>query len=230
MNAQDLPRTYRMIADLLLHPNERYTNRAQTEHAVGAWAPGEAQDCMRGFIEDPMSWSSDEYVRVLELAPICPLYLGTYLFDEPTTCRGVGTSGRNAYMLEVSGVYRHFGFQLCGGELPDYMPAMIEFCGVSLEQRARDGIGLRHRFLERFVLPALKPLEESLDKCGSSYAQLVRVIRFAVQDDLDTVELGPSWKPPVASRQDHGVRLAVLSSPSDDIEVAAVTSSREEGR
>lgn len=230
MNAQELAATYRTIADLLVHPDERTTHRAEADRLVSRSAPGPAQECVRAFVDDPMSWSCDEYVRVLELAPICPLYLGTYLFDEPTTCRGVGTSGRNAYMLELSGIYRHFGFRLGGGELPDYMPAMIEFCGISLGKRASDGIGLRRRFLERFVLPALTPLEESMDKCGSPYVYLVRAIQFALQDDLDSIETGPSWTPPVASRDEHAVRLAVLSSPGGDADVAAVASSREAGR
>jgi nitrate reductase assembly molybdenum cofactor insertion protein NarJ len=230
MDTQEMAVVYRTIADLFLHPEERSTSREEADQLCAESASEPAIQHLRGFVQDPMSWSRDEYVRVLELAPICPLYLGTYLFDEPTTCRGVGTSGRNAYMLELSGTYRHFNFQLCGGELPDYIPAMFEFCGISLDQRASDEIGLRRRFLERFILPGLTPFEESLDKCGSSYAGLIRAIQVVVQHDLKIVETGSPWKPPVVeSRDEFGVQLAVLASPSGGADVAITTSSREEG-
>lgn len=214
---QERSAVYGMIADLLLHPKERQTSEVLAKEYCASIMHDDVRRTMQLFAEDATSWSGDEYVRVLELAPPCPLYLGTYLFDEPTTCRGVGTSGRNAYMLELGGVYRHFGFQITGGEMQDFLPAVVEFCRISLHKREVDGIGLRRRMLERFLLPALKPLEEGLIKFNSSYANVVAALAYTVLDDLENTETGEPWMPPVVTAEtEHEVQLAVLSSQDGD--------------
>lgn len=219
---------YGMIADLLLHPNERQTAEVLAKEYCASITHDEVRKAMQTFVEDATSWSGDEYVRVLELAPPCPLYLGTYLFDEPTTCRGVGTSGRNAYMLELGGVYRHFGFQITGGELRDYLPAVVEFCRISLHKREVDGIGLRRRLLEKFVLPALKPMEESLTKFKSSYANIIAALAHTVLDDLENTETGEPWMPPVVTAEtEHEVQLAVLSSQDGGRRITPVMTGEE---
>lgn len=164
---------YRLLAELLLHPDERDRWRIAALRRCAAPGPAEVMDRLDAFLASPAAWSADEYVATLELAPPCPLYLGAYLFDEPSTCRDVGTSGRNAYMIELGAIYRHFGYALAPRELPDFAPAVFEFLALSLDRSERDTIGLRRRLVRRLVLPALPRFRAALERRASPYAHLL---------------------------------------------------------
>ncbi len=196
MCTTDLTASYQLISELLLNPDERDRERVESLRHVLEGALGEVDSWITRFLGTAGSTSRDEYVQTLELSPPCPLYLGAHLFDEPTTCNGVGTSGRNAYMLELAGIYGHFGFEITARELPDYLPAIVDFLWISLENQDRDGIGLRRRFVEHYVFPGLKPLKASLQKYKSPYALLVSALQSAVDQDLGRmVDDAPAWKP-----------------------------------
>ncbi len=202
---------YRIIAQLLLHPDDR---DGAAIASLALELDGAAADLIGEFLADAACGSREEYVQTLELSPPCPLYLGAYLFDEPTSCRGAGTSGRNAYMLELSGLYRHFGFELAGGELPDYLPAVVDFLWISLEYQDRDRIGLRRRLLKHYVLPGLDPLREALKKYHSPYGLLVSALATAVEQDLEQMDDAPAWRPP-ADPSGRITSLPVLTGTDD---------------
>lgn len=187
---------YLLIAELLLHPVDRHPAAvASWRERLARQAPDRMASLDR-FFASPQADSADEYVQTLELSPPCPLYLGSYLFEEPTTCRGVGTSGRNAYMLELGAVYRHFGFELSGGELTDYAPAVAEFLAVSAGCSERDRIGLRRRLLEQYVQPALPLLRARLERYQSPYAFVIEALEGVVAEDLRLLGDTPAWVPP----------------------------------
>jgi nitrate reductase delta subunit len=186
---------YRLIADLLLHPDERAGEAGGFPERLEGGPPGLIEPIAQ-FLADPLSASRDEYVRTLELEPACPLYLGAHLFDEPSTCRNVGSSPRNGYMLELGGIYRHFGLELDTRELPDYLPVVADFLAMSLDMDARDRIGLRRRLLERYVRPALDPLREKLEGLESPYARLIAAMSVVVAAHLTRLADRPAWSPP----------------------------------
>ncbi len=218
MSVDDLSTCYRLIAELLLHPQERDAARVDALRArLSADAPA-ASGPIAAFLEHPLAGSADEYVQTLELSPPCPLYLGAYLFEEPASCRGAGTSGRNAYMLELIGVYRHFGFELSGRELPDYLPLLADFLAISLDHPERDRTGLRRWLIEQHVLPALAPLRERLAEYQSPYGSLVDALAAAVREDLRRMGDRPAWRPPNSATparaprvREPGKRLPVLT-------------------
>ena len=53
--------------------------------------------------------SEEDYIDLFELDPQCPLYLGSHTYDEPKTCANSAVSDRNGYMIELAGIYSHFG-------------------------------------------------------------------------------------------------------------------------
>ncbi len=211
MNNAALSAGYRLIAQLLLHPDDRDGATVAALVKELEDAPGNS---IGGFMADAECGSRDEYVQTLELAPPCPLYLGAYLFDEPTSCRGAGTSGRNAYMLELSGLYRHFGFELTGGELPDYLPAIVDFLWISLEHRDRDTIGLRRRLLQHYVMPGLGPMREALEKYKSPYGLLVTALAKTLEQDIQQMGDEPAWRPP-PDENGSVASLHVLDEPDE---------------
>ena len=191
-----LATSYRLIAELLLYPEERDDVRITQGLAALGRSPGTVLQLVEAFVSDPSSRSVDEYVATLELSPPCPLYLGTYLFDEPKTCRGAGMSGRNSYMIELSNIYKHFGFELNGRELSDFLPLMVEFLAISLERAEMDRIGLRRSFLERYVQIGLEPLAEALEKYDSPYGLLIKALQTALADDMALIGDQPAWTRP----------------------------------
>ena len=127
MATDELKAAYQLIGELLLSPEQRDPQRVASLQARLGSAPPRAEAFIAEFFGDPGSQSRSEYVQTLELSPSCPLYLGAHLFDEPSTCSGIGTSGRNAYMLELIGLYGHFGIELNGSDLADFLPIMVDF-------------------------------------------------------------------------------------------------------
>lgn len=187
---------YLTVAELLLYPEDRDRERIASGLAALADAPDEAREPIEAFLANPRGSDLDEYLAVLELTPPCPLYLGAYLFDEPKSCLGAGLSNRNGYMIEVAGVYRHFGFELGGKELADFIPLMAEFLATSLGQLERDRIGIRRRFVEQYFLPGLKPMRERLAKFQSPYGLLIALLEVAVEQDRVFQAADPIWAPP----------------------------------
>lgn len=200
MSPDSLAAGYRLVAELLLYPEARDPARVSTLWPALAGAPAAVCAPLEGFLAAPGAVSCDEYVQVLELSPPCPLYAGAYLFEEPTTCRGAGTSGRNRYMLELRNLYRHFGLEVGGGELPDFLPLMVDFLWLSLARPERDGIGLRRRLVEVYVAPALEPLRARLERYESPYAALVAALTALVDADRERMADGPLWEPPAEPR------------------------------
>lgn len=210
--ALELPAAYRLIAELLLYPEDR--DRAAIEAGLRrlAAAPPELKAPIGKFVATPRGEDLDEYLAVLELTPPCPLYLGAYIFEEPTSCRGAGISGRNGYMIELAAIYRHYGYELDKRELADFIPALAEFLAISLEQKERDGIGLRPRLLKTYVQPGLAPMRKALAKFESPYGLLIEALEAAVENDIAASADEPMWTPP--ARTDRPIRGRVAAAPA----------------
>jgi len=185
----NLGAAYRLIAELLLNPGFRDEKRVARD--LGCLSGSALLEPIQAFLASPRSADVDEYTLTLELAPPCPLYLGAYMYDEPSSCRGAGASGRNGYMIEVAAIYEHFGFSVGGRELPDFVPLVIDFLAVSLEHPERDGIGLRRRLVDKFVRPGLPPLRKALQKYESIYDRLLEALEMAVDEDLERMADDP---------------------------------------
>ncbi len=196
MDRTQLAHAYRLISELFLYPEDRDSARIKAGKGWIETAPPEIQVPLKTFLAAPAAMSTEEYVATLELAPLVPLYLGSYLYGEPKSCRGAGMSGRNGYMLELANIYRHFGVELAGGEMADFVPVIVEFLGISLERRDEDRIGLRRYLVETLLMDGFGLLLLALRKYESPYAHLVDALRTALTEDLAHMAGGPKWQPP----------------------------------
>ncbi len=190
----DLAAIYRVVSELLLNPAFRDEERIAQNLARVTNSP--VRELLERFLASPRAFDVDEYTQTLELAPPCPLYLGAYIYEEPSSCRGAGASGRNQFMIELSALYEHFGFTLGDQELPDFVPVAIEFLAVSLEHPERDGIGLRKRLVDKYVHAGLAPLRKALQKYESVYDHLIEALEIAVNEDLERLADDPVWLAP----------------------------------
>ena len=196
MDRTQLTPAYRLISELFLYPEDRDAARIKAEMVWLEEAPTELRAPLEAFLSAPAAVNPEEYVATLELAPLAPLYLGSYLYDEPQSCRGAGMSGRNGYMLELANIYRHFGVELTGGEMADFVPVIVEFLGISLERGDRDRIGLRRYLVETLLINGIESLLSALRKCESPYVNLVEALRAALTEDIAHMADGPKWQPP----------------------------------
>ncbi len=208
MDNHDLIAVWRLLSELLLSPRERDQGRMKTLRAA---LDDEYAGIAYGidlFMGDPDAQSESEYLQTMELNPPVPLYLGSHMFDEPSTCNGIGSGARNPYMLELTGIYEHFGLDLGGREMPDFLPIMLEFLAISLERSDRDTIGLRRRFIERCFLPGVEAMEKAMVKYESPYLVLLPSIQAAAVEDLRRMDETPAWQP--EDEQGTAVRLPVI--------------------
>lgn len=140
-----------------------------------------AADRLARFLDEYDDISTAEYVDTLELEPACPLYLGHYVFDEPATCHDIAGAERNQYMVELAGIYEHYGLKI-DGELPDFVPAMAEFLSMTLDQRRDE---LRQDFLEG-VVEFLPEMVEHFEDHGTPYQHPVSALHRIATVDLET--------------------------------------------
>jgi nitrate reductase delta subunit len=212
MEKSQLISAYRLISELFLYPEDRDAARIEAGVAWLGEAPAELRRPLETFLASPAAMSAEEYVSTLELAPLVPIYLGAHLFEEPASCRGAGMSGRNAYMLELANIYRHFGVEMEGGEMADFVPVVVEFLGISLERGDNDQIGLRRYLVETQLMAGIVALLAALRKFDSPYAYLVEALHCALVDDIEHMSGGVKWCPPAKEREQLPAALRGLTA------------------
>lgn len=176
---------YRLIADCFVYPEEvdrpAYVDDA-TSHVIPEIATHvdeEAAAFLTAFLDDFEDITPQEYVQTLELSPACPLYLGHYEFEDPKTCREIADADRNQYMVELAGIYGHFGYEL-DTELPDYIPAMVEFLWLTSSERDDP---LREDFLSKLhsMLPGMI---ERFEGTGTPYQWPLKALERVIEYDM----------------------------------------------
>jgi len=180
---QVLRDVYVALAELWSSPQDIDQEKAGglTSEALARWESIDeaGPTCLSRFLQAPVP--ETDYVDLFELDPRCPLYLGSHTFDEPTTCAGAATSDRNGYMLELGGIYKHFGMTLNGKELADYLPLMMEFLALSAE--SEDPI--RDKLIREYILPYLPPMRSKLEELKTPYLYLLDALERTLKFDLE---------------------------------------------
>ncbi|MBI2950015.1 MAG: molecular chaperone TorD family protein [Verrucomicrobia bacterium] len=175
------PNAYRFLAEVLLYPQDRnFENLESYAEAAVAASPG-LQQSIASILTDPEWDDCDPYLQTFEIAPRAPLYLGHYLFEEPRNCRGAAISGRNNYMIQLKNVYRHFGFELQGGELPDFLPAILDFLALSADHPDQKR---RQWMIRVFVKPALPSFIQALRKVNNVYSHVAGILEALINAEL----------------------------------------------
>lgn len=131
------------------------------------------------------STSEEDYVDLFELNPKCPLYLGSHVYEEPKTCAGAAVSDRNEYMIELIGIYKHFGWSPDGKELPDYLPSMIEFLALTVQSKEDP---VRKKLIQEYILPFLPPVRSKLEELKSPYLCLLKAWERVLIKEASYVE------------------------------------------
>jgi len=154
-----------LLANLLQYPDRDWRERlpAFREEAEALSDP-DAAATLTAFLRmaeeaDDMRWQ-DGYVRTFDFGKTSNLYL-TYEQHGEERDRGPA-------LLELKRQYTAAGFELAGGELPDYLPLMLEFVSAAPWESAGALLGTR--------TVALKSIHRKLEQANSPYAALMELL------------------------------------------------------
>jgi nitrate reductase delta subunit len=101
-----------------------------------------------------------DYVQTFDMTPEHDLHLTHHLFGDDR--------GRGPALIDLSEYYKGMGLELEEGEIPDYLPLILEFVSTLDEMQARIFLG--------DAAKVLKVLAENLEKKDSPYARLIRIV------------------------------------------------------
>jgi nitrate reductase delta subunit len=187
------PPPYKLLSVLLRYPDERLLEAgAELAEAVGSLPAGGARTPLERFLGYLRSASQVElaacYVETFDLRRRTSLYL-TYPVHGDTRKRGLA-------LLRLRRLYREAGLEQATGELPDYLPLLLEFCA-----HAPPGVA---ETLLREHRPSLELLGRGLREAESPYADL-----------LDALCAGLPRLTPV--ERERVRRLAAAGPPSEEV-------------
>lgn len=180
-------RVFGCAAVLLSYPDENFTaDLAAVSKAVGTIPPGRAQSGLAATTEWLSGMTAMQaavtYVDTFDLKRGTGLYLSFYRHGD--------TRERGMALAALADTYRAAGFRLASGELPDFLPALLELA-------ACDRAGAAVLAEQRIGLDALAA---ALDKAGSPYRQAVAAVIDALpapsRADRDALERYRAQGPP----------------------------------
>jgi nitrate reductase delta subunit len=153
------PVPYKLLSVLLRYPDERLVaGRAEIEAAVAALPAAEGLRRFTAYLAGRTQLElAAAYVETFDLRRHTSLYLTYYLHGD--------TRKRGMALLRLKRLYAAAGLELAGGELPDYLPLMLEFAAL-----APDGAG---ETLLREHRSGLELLRRGLRDAESPYAAVL---------------------------------------------------------
>ena len=189
--AQILRDAYSLMAELWCSPPEQEADREQVRkdaekviERLGSVDKKSAMTLSRFLDENTIS--EEDYIDLFELNPQCALYLGAHTYEEPKTCATAAVSDRNEYMIELVGIYKHFGQKPNGTELPDYLPLMVDFLALTAESKSDP---IRKKFCNEYLLPLLPPMRSRLGELETPYLHLLDALERIIDIDLEAKPL-----------------------------------------
>jgi nitrate reductase molybdenum cofactor assembly chaperone NarJ/NarW len=174
--------TYKLCSLLLEYPDEELLRaREELTAAVGDLPRSPAAEALARFSgwwgsADPLGLQQ-HYVETFDLHKRSGLYV-TFYGEGDRRQRGLA-------LLRLKRLYRAAGLPLEGGELPDYLPVMLEFAAAAPEGRGE--IVLReHR-------AAIELVRHSLHERDTQYAQVLDAVCLTL-GDLSAVDRARAFK------------------------------------
>jgi nitrate reductase delta subunit len=173
--------TYKLLSLFLQYPDaELIDARQDLAREVAQLPSSPAAKALQRFCdwwtrEDPLALEQ-HYVETFDLDRRCGLYL-TFYSDGDKRQRG-------AVLLRLGRLYRAAGLPLADGELPDFLPAMLEFAAA-----APSGHGM---IVLREHRPALELLRQALNDRDTPYAHVLDAVCMALgkPTSLDVTRTG----------------------------------------
>ena len=160
---------YKVLAVLLEYPKKDLVDNWDEMQQLVSELPNLAQED-KTKLTDFITWASGlsltkiqaSYVDNFDMTAENSLYLTYHLFDEQDRERGPA-------LIELTELYKSTGFEISDGELPDYLPLILEYVSTM------DDAESARAFLKQ-TAQAADIIASNLEKNTSPYAPLVRIV------------------------------------------------------
>ncbi|MHB8827337.1 MAG: nitrate reductase molybdenum cofactor assembly chaperone [Acidimicrobiales bacterium] len=173
VDADEARATFALASLVLRYPDEQLIESLPSLNRVYGQLPrrvGEPFAVLCRRLEDvSLLDSQTDYVATFDLKRRCCLYLSYYLNGD--------TRRRGMALWRFLNEFKVAGQEVAQGELPDYLPAILEFAALGHEDAA---IRLMHEHRAGLLV-----LLEALDELNSPYAGIVRVVDSLLPPRLD---------------------------------------------
>jgi len=164
-----MTQVYKVLSVLLEYPRKELVENWDEMRQLVSELPEltvEDKDRLTGFIEWasvlPLTQFQSKYVDSFDMTAENSLYLTYHLFDEQDRERGPA-------LIQLSELYKSTGFEIGDGELPDYLPLILEYVSTM------DDAASAQAFLKQ-TSQAADIIASNLEKNASPYAPLVRIV------------------------------------------------------
>jgi nitrate reductase molybdenum cofactor assembly chaperone NarJ/NarW len=155
----------KIASHLLQYPDEslRHSLESMTE-VINDLSPGRAREILADFLQNfrrrkLLSWQ-EEYSRNFDLNPATCLNLTYHKYGDG--------KGRGPALAQLHQVYHQAGYENATGELPDYLPLVLEFLTICP--------GEASAWLLQEYRSQVSTLANRLQEAGTPYAHLLSVI------------------------------------------------------
>ena len=160
---------YKVLAVLLEYPRKELVENWDEMRQLVSTLPN-LGDEDKSKLTDFIEWASAlsltkfqaKYVDSFDMTAENSLYLTYHLFDEQDRERGPA-------LIELTELYKSTGFEISDGELPDYLPLILEYVSTM------DDTASARAFLQQ-TAQAADIIASNLEKNASPYAPLVRIV------------------------------------------------------
>jgi nitrate reductase delta subunit len=153
---------YRCLAALLSYPEPELV-AAVPEIRNEVSGNREILDLLREFENQPLHILQERYVALFDRSRALSLHLFEHVHGE--------SRDRGQAMVDLARTYASRGFRVAGNELPDYLPAFLEFLSLIPAGEARGMIGE--------TAEILRTLGDRLAVRGSRYAAVFAALLAA---------------------------------------------------
>jgi nitrate reductase delta subunit len=162
---RDADARYELLSLLLSYPSEEILDGREEIAAAAATLPaGRARDAIHRFLDHfiatPALALQQQYVETFDLQKRSSLYLTFFTHGD--------TRKRGQELLRLKRLYRAAGFVVEGGELPDYLPLVLEFAAHDREHG---------KWVLREYRAGLELLHTHLREKRNPYAELLEAVR-----------------------------------------------------
>jgi len=160
-------RIYKIMARLLDYPSGELMENLPAITEMLKEDPdvtAQERDALMQFISwmqiHDLTGIQSDYVQTFDMTPEHDLHLTHHLFGDDR--------GRGPALIDLSEYYKASGLELAEGEIPDYLPLILEYVSTLDDLQARVFLADASK--------VLKVLAENLEKAQSPYAKLLRIV------------------------------------------------------
>ncbi len=160
-------RIYSILARLLDYPDAellrhlpRITEELERDQEVTAAEQEVLGDFIAWLRRHTLTELQSTYVQTFDMTPEHDLHLTHHLFGDD--------EGRGPALIALSEHFRAAGLEMTEGEIPDYLPLLLEFASLLEPLQARVFLGDAGK--------VLAVLADNLEEAGSPYSGLLRIV------------------------------------------------------